>query len=271
MDCIEARQRILDGEAAGEVRRHLESCPACAELARDGGALAQLLADGRGGGGEEQALPPGLLAAVQEDLTREQRITARLRSLSTPARVALALAGGLAILVVGLLKLRLDLGVYPVLRLVLELGSQGLVGLGVGWIWLRPLHRPALPAWLAFTMIPLALLLPWALSALPAAHAAHPASLAGIGDDLFRRAVACFLFGSLLALPLALLLALLGRGARRLVRLAVLPAAAGALAGLLSLNLHCPLTSPVHLLAGHAPIVLVMVLLVAAVYRLARR
>lgn len=270
MDCLEARQRILDNDAAEEgLRGHLASCPACAELAEDGGALARLLADSQSG--QDEAPPSGLLAAVQKDLALEQRLTARLRSLATPSRAALALASGLVILVVGLLKLRPDLGVYPLLRLVLELGSLGLVGLGAGWLWLRPLHRPALPGWLAFTLVLLALLLPWALSALPTAHTAHHASLAGTGDDLVRRAVACFLFGSLLALPLALFLALLGRGARRLVRLAVLPAAAGAVAGLVSLNLHCPLTSPVHLLAGHAPIVLVMVLLVAAVYRLARR
>lgn len=270
MDCTEARQRILDAEMAAEgLREHLETCPACTALARDGGALARLLADGDTE--PPAAPPPELLAAVQQDLARERGPLARLRSLATPARVALALAGGLVILGVGVLKLRPDLGVYPLLRFALELGALGVIGLGAGWLWLRPLHRPALPAWLAAALVLLALALPWALSALPAAHTAHPASLAGAGDDLVSRAVACFLHGSMLALPLALFLALLGRGTRRLVRYAVLPAAAGALAGLVSLNLHCPLTAPVHLLAGHAPIVLVLVLLAVAVVRLARR
>lgn len=267
MDCTEAQRRILDGTAGDALRAHLEACPACHELARDRGALARLMESARPGG----ELPPGLLEALRQDLARERHPLARLRSLSTPTRVALALVGGLAVLALGLLKLRPDIHDYPVLRLVLELGSLGLVGLGVGWLWLRPLHRPPLPGWLAAALALLALALPWVISALPAAHTADPASLAGAGDDLVRRAVACFVYGSLIALPLALLLALLGRGARRRVRLALLPAAAGALAGLVSLNLHCPLTAPVHLLAGHAPIVLVAVLLAAAIHRVARR
>jgi hypothetical protein len=116
----------------------------------------------------------------------------------------------------------------PLSTLLLELGALGLMGLGAGWLWLRPLHRPAPPRWLAQALLALALLLLWVLSALPAAHTAHPASLEGTGSDVIRRALPCFIYGSLLGLPPALLTALLGRGARRLVRLTVLPVAAGA-------------------------------------------
>lgn len=268
MDCTEAQRRILEADTdAAELRQHLMGCPACAALAEDDGALARWLAEGRAA----EPVPSGLVAAVQQDLVRERRPLARLRSLATGTRIALAVLGGVLILALGLLKLRPDIGTYPVLRLALELGSLGLVGLGAAWLWLRPLHRPALPVWMTTALVVLALLLPWAISALPPAHLDHPASLGGTGDDLVRRATACFVYGALLGLPLALFLALLGRSARRLVRFAVLPAAAGALAGLVSLNLHCPLTSPVHLLAGHAPIVLVLLMLAALVYRAARR
>jgi len=268
MDCSEARRRILGGEAGGDdLARHLADCPACAALAEDDGALARWL--------EDVERPPGvpgdLLAAVQQDLAGERGPRAGLRALTTPVRVALVLAAGLAVVGVGVLKLRPDLGVYPLWRLALELATLALLGAGAAWLWLRPLHRPGLPRWVPAALLALALILPWVLSALPAAHVGHPASLAGTGDDFVGRALACFLYGSLLGLPLALLAALLGRGGRRLARWVVLPAAAGGVAGLISLHLHCPLTSPAHLLAGHAPIVLVVVGMAVVAHMAARR
>ena len=260
MNCGEARTRILGGGDGGDeeaLRRHLSSCPACAALAEDDAALAGWLdADA-----PSQKAPDGMLEALQAELAREVRPAARLRSLSTPARAAVAAAGAIGIVGVGLLGLRPDLGVYPPWRLAMELVALGLPALAGLWVWLRPLHRPALPRWLPAGLLALAVLVPWGLALLPAAHGAHPASVGGTGGDFVARALACFVHGGFLGALLAVLIALVGRGGRRLVRWALLPAAAAACTGLVSLQLHCPLTARAHLLVGHAPVVVALVAL----------
>jgi hypothetical protein len=66
------------------------------------------------------------------------------------------------------------------------------------------------------------------------------------------------------------LVAGLGRREAGFPGFAFLPATASALAGLLGLHLHCPEVSPIHLLLGHAPIALVLPLLLVLVGRLRR-
>jgi hypothetical protein len=244
MKCTEVRDKILQGEAL--------------EL-----AAAQQP--------EDEGLPPAMLGALQRELEQEASLRGRLRGLSTPVRLLLAAASLLLVGLSGLAAPRADLGLYPVLRLTLELTALGILALGGIWAWLRPLHRPAWPGWIAGLLLAAALLLPWVLAALPPAHLAHPASLAGGGDDLVARAVACFLYGAALAVPAALLTALLGRGGRSLVSLALLPALAGALGGLIGLQLHCPITGSAHLLAGHAPIGAALALVALLVHLLGRR
>ena len=70
------------------------------------------------------------LAATREAVSRDTGLLSTLRQLPRFGRVALAGAalGGLA-LVVGLLSARQDLGAYPALRLVLEVGASAVLAL----------------------------------------------------------------------------------------------------------------------------------------------
>lgn len=268
LGCDRARHLIASTErspadelALGE---HLRYCPACACLAADGGALALRLSRASSTKEVDEADLAPVLAGLERSLTAEQSLAGRLRSLSTRVRALLAaIAASLIVLVAGLLPLRPDLSVYPPLRLSLELGLVAAMATGAAWLWLRPLFRSPLRRWIAPSIAASSLVLPWLIAAAPAAHRAHPASLAGTGDDLVARALACLLYGGVWGALLALGSRAIGRTPTAPPRLRVFGAVAGALVGLLSLQLHCPLTSPVHLLAGHAPVPMLLVVLFA--------
>ncbi|MCA9647917.1 MAG: hypothetical protein KC492_44805, partial [Myxococcales bacterium] len=104
--CSELREALLSGDEPDWARVHLESCAGCRELwdppLRD--ALTQAAS---------QATPePDLRAlhsALDAELASEQRGLKRLKSLSTPARVALALGVVGALVALNFRKPRPDL------------------------------------------------------------------------------------------------------------------------------------------------------------------
>lgn len=239
------------GPLTPEAEAHVASCPACGVVAADGGALARLLSIGA----PSTELPDNLFARVQAGLD-EPRLD-RWRSLSTRARTGIALGfGALAVLVNVLVLPRVDLGIYPAARLAMELGVLTLAALAAGWTVLWPMHRAPLRDGVRLLLAGIGLLLPVAMTVLPMAHAGHSASVVGAGDDLARRAIACFIYGIVWTAPLLVSLRLLDRMPQRLTVLAA--AGAAGVAATLALLLHCPITHPVHLLAGHATIGLVM-------------
>jgi hypothetical protein len=171
--------------------------------------------------------------------------------------VRLALALGAVAVTAGssLATPRPDLGVYPTLRFAAELALLALIAAAAVWHFMRPLYLPArrpgmLGAWLAA-----ALLAPTMLAVLPAAHASHPASLAGAGSTLLSAALNCFVYGTALAAMVFGVVLAMGRdlGQRAAV---VLASCCGAIAGVAALHLHCPITHRAHLLLGHASIAL---------------
>jgi hypothetical protein len=125
---------------------------------------------------------------------------------------------------------------------------------------LRPLQVRALPAGYRIAIAAAAVIMPFVIAAAPAAHAAHASSLGGVGDGLLQRAAQCFAFGSALALPPLVLLWALDRGAHRSWLEALSAAGAAGLVGIVALELHCPLTHPAHLVAGHATVGAMLVL-----------
>ena len=254
MDCRQLKQLLLDGGdlASSEAKRHLADCPACRELAADGGALAHLLA--AAGPARESAWVPAY-ADFESQLAGERRALQRLASLADPTRWLLASAALLIPVVVGFVLLRRDFAAYPTTRLLFEISGFWLPALAACWVWLYPLYRSRPPSWVVPLLFALGLLLPWLIAALPPTHAA--AAFAGTFRAL-PRAPSCFIFGSALALPVAAMLEVLGRCNRGQTGFALLPALAAALAALVSLELHCANTSPSHLLAGHAPIAVVL-------------
>jgi hypothetical protein len=160
---------------------------------------------------------------------------------------------------------RPDIDVYPALRMLL-ITSTLLVLLGVALReGLRPLQRASIGA--HGLLLVLALFIPIVLAALPAAHSAHALSVGGVGQSLIPRALACFVFGVALGLPLLVSMRAMDRLEHATVTRALWAAAATGLLGNLSLSLHCPLTHPAHLLLGHASVGIAL----AAVYGLLAR
>jgi hypothetical protein len=142
------------------------------------------------------------------------------------------------------------------------LGGLALLYLLMVWFALLPAYKPTPQQVVIVGLAALGLALPFVQGLLPIAHDLHAMSLQGAGDDLVSKAVACFVFGSILAIPPLVIVALLDRdrqasGFRRLFT-----ALCGGMAGLLALQLHCPITQPIHLIWGHAPVAAGMVLMV---------
>jgi len=256
MVCADVRTAILKGELPAEVRAHSAECPACAELVAEGGKLGRRLALAPAA---EPDLGP-LLARVQGAVQRDVGFVARLRSCTTPLRVAIAVG---CVVLIALYQLafsrRGDLQVYPPAQMLLSLGSHVLaIGLALTAA-LRPLQRPPQSAWLRPLLVVAVLLVPFVLSARSPVHENHPASLIGAGSDFLPLALGCFLYGTLLALPVLGLVWALDRGQHGSRQVALLAAGTGGLAANLALELHCPSTQLVHLLAGHATIGVVAV------------
>lgn len=192
----------------------------------------------------------------------------RVASLSTGVRWALA--GGLVLAVVAIVLVatrRVDLVVYPRGRMVLDLLvllAPLVLALQVS---LRPLSRPALPVSRRVLAVAMGIVGVAILVGLPMAHSLHPASLEGTGDMFIARARGCFGFGLSFAALATLGMGLLSRnGAKRWLPGALGVWAAG-LIGFVALYFHCPITHPEHLWAGHATVVLPVLVVLWAVRR----
>jgi hypothetical protein len=209
--------------------------------------------------------PDDLFATIEQDVRRERGLAAWLRSLSTPARLAIAFGASSALLVAAYAWfVRPDLAVYPVGRmLAVILVAGGAVAASL-LLALRPSHRPPPPSWAAPASAGLGLLglvVVYMQPALPELDPAHaPAS--GL-ESALHQAAPCLGIGLLIAFALYALWSLLDRGG---ARRGLAAAAAAGLTANLALQLHCPITAPAHLLLGHLSVALV-ILAVALVAR----
>lgn len=204
------------------------------------------------GSGDLDALFHRVEAAVE----RERGPAAWLRSRSTPARITIAVAA-VALVGIGsyLVWGRARLHDYSVERLVAVLGTLAvLVALAVA-VSLRPLHRPPMPRWRIWAVALAAVALPAGLAMWPHTSGAGPFDLHALGPDVGR----CFGMGSVLAVPVLLLWRGLRRARATGERL-VLGGAVVGLAGNVALQCQCPAVEPLHLLWGHAGVVMAFVL-----------
>jgi len=192
----------------------------------------------------------------------------RASSLSTRVRWALAgsLVFGLVALVLVAVR-RADFALYPRGRMALDLlvlFAPLAIALPLS---LRPLSHRALPTSSRFIAVAVGIVCVGILVGLPMAHSLHPASLEGTGDMFFARARGCFGFGLSFAALATVGMGLLSRnGAKRWLPGALGVWAAG-LIGFAALYFHCPITHPEHLWAGHATVVLPVLVVLWTVRR----
>jgi len=251
--CKDLRDAVQAGsEPSPTMLDHAAECAPCAEILLDDATLGKRL------GFEAASDPSGqelaqLLSGLQSDLARESGPRAWLRSRPTVLRAALLLCVMVSIgfLHVGRL-LRPDAAVYPSGRLGLELSVLGLIAIASVVVGLRPYFKTNAPLALTVGAAALAALMPVASIAMGPAHAAHDASLAGIGDALLPRAVGCLVYGLVFALPVGLVAWLVDRGPA--ARAAVPFAGAATIGANLALWLHCPITHGIHIALGHVPL-----------------
>jgi hypothetical protein len=125
-----------------------------------------------------------------------------------------------------------------------------LTGLACLWALIAPLGRPRPGARTRGALV-------WLAVSLPLVYALLSSSTTGrsTGDrGFFEQALACFAYGSVLAVPFVIVLWTLDRSDRaRLVLLTGLAGVAGLVANA-ALALHCANTEPLHLAAGHGTI-----------------
>jgi len=264
VSCESLRAEVQAGKwpAGPDVEAHIASCPTCADelLQSDPQtSMADLARLAR----QPVASPESLVAleaAVERRRERERGPLAWLRERPLGVQRGLAASVSFAVvLVVWTLTSRVDWSVYPAGRLAAEILALGVLVVVVTRAALRPLTLPARPL-LAVAALVAGVVGILAVTGLPPAHAAHPASLEGLGAALIPRAMACLVFGSICALPVfGLLLASdrLAGAVRGTVRLSAVGAA---IVGVLVLQVHCPIVHVAHLRVGHATVLVVMLL-----------
>jgi hypothetical protein len=242
--CEDVRDALLAGrKPEPELVEHARGCTQCAELIENEATLGRALAGAVSDGPPDVAL----WGELERELGAETGTRAWLRSRPTRTRTALALAGVLAVAALGLRHLRPNWGLLstPVL------GAWLFAFFGVAALAVRvalPVLDRATPRKRATLAAAFGLPLVYGVASAPS-FGGRPF----VATPFFASALSCFLYGTLLSLPLVALVWLLDRGAGPRARVFAGSAACG-LAANAALLLHCPATDPAHLLAGHGAI-----------------
>ncbi len=202
-----------------------------------------------------------VFAAIE---TSERGPLGWLRSRRSRSRLAAALiAAALVPVAVFLAVPRRDLPLYAAGRMALALILMAATLAALAARALRRLDHLDRTPWADAALLAGAGLVTWSVALLPQAHAAAPPG------DLVRAAAKCLAFGALTGAPVAAALLALDRvGSRRTLAEAIL---AGAVAGNLALQLHCPIVDVPHLVVGHALLVPLAAAAFALGWRLSRR
>ncbi len=198
-----------------------------------------------------------LRARVEGQLASETGWLARLRALRTGQRLALVLALVLLLaLLVAATTPRADLGQLALTPMMATLGVLTAATALAAWRLLRPLHAPPPHPWASRALLVVGVLTPCVLAFVPGHQGAGAA--VGEGAAFMASCGKCLGFGGVLGLPV-LLLALWARRAQTDgAAVAALGGVAAGLAGNVTLQLHCPITEPLHVLVGHATLLVLL-------------
>ena len=204
--------------------------------------------------------------ALEADLARECGPIAWLRSRSRAARMLLvAVLGVVDAWFFHTFMEREDIATYPAVRLVVMLSACSLLVIVAAWQVLRPIYRPALPAWIPRLLVAATLLLPIVFALLPEVPTARPSDYGLVPYDWW-----CLSTGLAQGAALLLLARVLDRHGQPADAGTMLAAAAGAMLGMIGLVVSCPINYPIHLLTGHATMPAAMVVAAWLWHRAAR-
>ncbi|MBW2529049.1 MAG: DUF1109 family protein [Deltaproteobacteria bacterium] len=207
--------------------------------------------------------------SVRSRLDREKGLIAWLRALARWQR--LLLLGGLAAVVLAAvvaLAPRADLAEYPAGHLTLVLVLLAAMAGAATWQLLRPLHLPSRGQRRAAVLIGGSMAALLLLLALPVDH---PGAPAGGALSFWINCLKCLAFGAAVGLPVGLVAGLARRSSVGGGATAALSGIAAGALGNFGLQLHCPITDVGHLLWGHAPLLVLLALVAAALSRRSRQ
>jgi hypothetical protein len=201
---------------------------------------------------------------VKSQVAEEVGLVSRLRALPTWQRIAMAFAlSALVTIATAIATPRADMALYPSGHMLALLAAMATLTFAASWRLLRPLHRPPPSAWSGWALLVMGVAAPFIMSLIPLAH---EGAAAGAGAAFAVGCAKCFGFGAALGLPVLLLAFLARRAHVDGAAVAALGGVAAGLTGNLTLQVHCPITDPHHLLLGHASL-LVLLAGAAALWR----
>lgn len=210
--------------------------------------------------GAEDVTP--LRARVEQDLAAEQGVVARLRALRTSHRIALIFGLAACVTVISVVATpRVDLGEFPGGRMAVTLGLLAAVTAAAAWRLLRPLHAPPPTVWASRLLLAAGVLLPCVIAWIPMSHVG---SDPGTGAVFAAQCSKCLAFGGVMGFPVLLVAFLARRSRVDGAAVAALAGVASGLTGNLALQVHCPITDPMHLLGGHALLIALLGVAAAA-------
>lgn len=259
IDCGDIEAALSQGEErlAPEHREHLARCEACRALASAEGLAPALASPARATARRDDKELATLFAGVERVVAAEHGPAAWMRARPTGFRVALGL-GAVVLLVLAVLAIvpRMDLGTYPPERLASALLALSIALVMLLFGTLRPLHRPAPPRWTTWVALAASIGVPIALALFERGVVpGTPPQIAAAATSPLM-ALRCFAFGALVAVPVLLLWRALDRAPKGTADRLLLGAGGAGIAANLALQAHCAIAHPLHLLAGHATVVL---------------
>lgn len=226
----------------------------------DGGdeALEREIASVRtlaGSAAEAERVDESTLGQVQHGVNQrvgaETGVLATMRGWPTWQRLGMViLLSAVTTVATAVTMPRWDLGAYPSLRMVFTLGVLALLTGAASGRLLRPLHRPRPSIWSGRVLLLMGMAMPCVMSLWPLDG--HVGTLPGEGVAFAIGCGRCFVFGGALGIPVLLVAIAVRRANIDGAAVAALAGVAAGLTGNLTLQVHCAVTDPHHLLVGHA-------------------
>ncbi len=189
------------------------------------------------------------------------RLLDRIRSQPTNAQHSMALRLSMVIALAILVALRRpDILEYSIIRMTIAASLLVFAGIAALRFAQRPLHLPEASNRRRLATLLLVVAAPLVLALLPDAHT-HDFLHFHSSKAMWMLAGSCFLFGIATGAPLLVFTLAISPTGLRDRRKFLMAGLSAVILGNFTLQLHCPITDPLHLLLGHAGVLLPFALL----------